>query len=1657
MCLRRMPASKSKMKINSIKFKILLTVGIASFFFFAFSVGQTFAATYYWSATSSTDVSVKSNWTTSSSAACGASPNTTNLLVGDTFNFSSTCTTNANIYNDWTVRYFNMNASYTGTITGSPGVKLRVYNLTQTSGTLNVSTVEFTKETGTSHSYNGGTRTIDTYLISGYGTNCSINVPLGQTLAVNNLNISGTNGTAGSVNMPALNTGNFTTGNLNYLTGTNTYIYSGVLNVTGNINTVSTAAGGVFTVNLIGTGTSTIDVNNAGFNIMNIVKDSNGAVVVGGSQPLAVANFTLTRGNFSGDKLISTNFLQTAGELSLNTFEHNRAGSTVTFNGGTTTIATFISSGVQTGTINVALGKTVSVTDFNITGAGGSIYLPAVSGVGRLYTEDLTYLSGSVSYIYSGAIYVTGNIDTVSTVVGTGAATINLVGTSTNQVLSINNLSKLCSTLKVDKDSGNVVLTGSQSLYVGVFTLTNGNVVGDKIIADSLTQDGGNLAVNILQHYRVHQTYTFNGGTRNGGTNIPTYLSLSGGGNSSFTIALGQTVSFDTFSISGAGGYITKSGSGNLDVRNVVHESGSTGYIRSGQINVSGNFTTVSTTPDTSTTLVLNLNGDGDQIISVGSSTSKLAATLIVNGASTTVTTSGQNLYVTNFTLTQGNFSSNQIKVSGVLTQTSGVLTLQTLENQAGGTAVFNGGARTINSYLVSGASPIGSGITVAAGQYLYLDDVQINNTTSQVSFTGSTAASLVINNLTRSSVNTSAFAGTFTVIGNISNLSTSNTWTWTGSGGLTLSTSTDQTITGDISFYRLTKQVTSPATLYFSASSTITVTNILTLSGASSVSRLSLRSTIPTVQWKINPTATPVGSYRILSYVDVKDSNNTNANSMGASSITGYVNSGNNTNWGDSGITVTYDPNRTWKGQTSNLWSVASNWWEGSVPGATDIAIFRSSGSTYPALYDPAVLVGPSSVQLISGYSGVVTLGKDLTITSSFTQSGGTFSTNGYSFVVDGSATISGGTFNSNNSENDFNSGLTLSGGILNVGSSTSNINATFSQSGGTFNGGSGTTTVSGNFSRTGGTFNGDTGLVSFTGGNQTISGTTTFANLSKIVSSAYTLTLPASKTTTITGTTTLKGTSGNLLSLRSSSAGTQWGFDPQGGRVFEYLDVKDSNNIADEINAADHIGLTDANGISSNTNWVFTIPVLTISATGTQAASTSIPIVGKYMGGPFVATSSVPANITSIKLTQVGSLPTSYISLVRIYYDTAVSGVCANSISGADYFGGSSSWVGDSVTITGTMAVGSDEMCIFPVFNLTGSFSPEIMYRSIDLEISDPSSDISAAGTDISPATAVNILGTTLVDGGNPGYPTISMSIANSSIGTGAWTSITWSTGNNASGCTASGDWSGSKDPAGDTESTGVLNEHRIYTYSLSCHNANGTSSSAVYVNVINPNAPVLTFTASPTQVTSGQSAGLEWSNRDGLNTPTSCIASGNWSGSQSFSGGHDTGPITSYKSYTLACGNSYGTTTKSVGVGVGTVVVPHCSNGIKDYDETAVDYGGSCGEGYASGSGADSYGDRVTIRMPGDYEVLFYFHNDGRHNALYMRDDSNASTRKLTADNLNIVDGSFDEIGCVANECSGLRVQMVIEKLSNNGSIQNYQIEKTFKTTVKSKKNQ
>jgi hypothetical protein len=180
-------------------------------------------------------------------------------------------------------------------------------------------------------------------------------------------------------------------------------------------------------------------------------------------------------------------------------------------------------------------------------------------------------------------------------------------------------------------------------------------------------------------------------------------------------------------------------------------------------------------------------------------------------------------------------------------------------------------------------------------------------------------------------------------------------------------------------------------------------------------------------------------------------------------------------------------------------------------------------------------------------------------------------------------------------------------------------------------------------------------------------------------------------------------------------------------------------------------------------------------------------------------------------------------------------------------------------------------------------------------------------AAGTTPASATApVTVLAA----------PTVTLTASPANVVTGSASTLNWSS-TNATSCTASAGWSGTRGTSGSLP-TGALSASTSYT--LTCIGGEGTTpaSATVTVTVTSsapPPNPTVTLAASPTSVAPGGDSTLTWSTANA----SACIASGGWSGTKAVSGNVSTGALSATTTYTLTCSGAIGTTPAAAGVKV------------------------------------------------------------------------------------------------------------------------------------------
>lgn len=150
----------------------------------------------------------------------------------------------------------------------------------------------------------------------------------------------------------------------------------------------------------------------------------------------------------------------------------------------------------------------------------------------------------------------------------------------------------------------------------------------------------------------------------------------------------------------------------------------------------------------------------------------------------------------------------------------------------------------------------------------------------------------------------------------------------------------------------------------------------------------------------------------------------------------------------------------------------------------------------------------------------------------------------------------------------------------------------------------------VAGDWLNSGGTFTSNLGTVTLDGTNQTISGSTTFYNLTKTGGGGSTLTFGAGDTQTVSNTLTLQGSSANSrMLLRSSTPATRAIINPQGTRSIRYLDVKDNDNN----NAGTMVCDIGCKSSGNNENWAF--PSGSVSGGNTIAIEYTNPQDGRIL----------------------------------------------------------------------------------------------------------------------------------------------------------------------------------------------------------------------------------------------------------------------------------------------------------------------------------------------------------------------------------------------------------------------------------------------------------
>lgn len=148
----------------------------------------------------------------------------------------------------------------------------------------------------------------------------------------------------------------------------------------------------------------------------------------------------------------------------------------------------------------------------------------------------------------------------------------------------------------------------------------------------------------------------------------------------------------------------------------------------------------------------------------------------------------------------------------------------------------------------------------------------------------------------------------------------------------------------------------------------------------------------------------------------------------------------------------------------------------------------------------------------------------------------------------------------------------------------------------------------------------------------------------------------------------------------------------------------------------------------------------------------------------------------------------------------------------------------------------------------------------------------------------------------------PTVLLTVSPTTVAAGQNATITWSSANTSS-CTFTnyGDWAANGAPLSGSN---VVNVQATKTITLTCKNASGQTATQSATITVLPAVPTATISASPTNVTSGQSTRITWSSTNA----SQCIFGGDFTAgngvAQSPSGSVTETPTKAVSTYSIRC---------------------------------------------------------------------------------------------------------------------------------------------------------
>ncbi|MFA7628366.1 MAG: hypothetical protein WCY37_03085 [Candidatus Dojkabacteria bacterium] len=152
-----------------------------------------------------------------------------------------------------------------------------------------------------------------------------------------------------------------------------------------------------------------------------------------------------------------------------------------------------------------------------------------------------------------------------------------------------------------------------------------------------------------------------------------------------------------------------------------------------------------------------------------------------------------------------------------------------------------------------------------------------------------------------------------------------------------------------------------------------------------------------------------------------------------------------------------------------------------------------------------------------------------------------------------------------------------------------------------------------------------------------------------------------------------------------------------------------------------------------------------ITVGTTGTQKTTVNPSTSNFYIGGAFTFVRNADsASVTSITVAETGTIADANISGLILYYKQEATCSTSIPVDATQFNSTAGTFTSGSSTVTGSMTVGTSQVCMYVEADIgSGAQSND----TIEIQITNPSTDVTASTGTVSPATAVAISGTTTV----------------------------------------------------------------------------------------------------------------------------------------------------------------------------------------------------------------------------------------------------------------------------------------------------------------------